>query len=329
MDTFLSVLGIVVSFALFLVGYRQTIGAKKERIAACNVEVGKIIFRRLVLEGYVPNRLDIERLIDGKARDFRVSPDDLLSVAQILNTLYTRIVESDLVPPDERRQMVDRITPALLESEAKPVDMVAVEESDVKHAQTASMRAVTLMAVLASIVGAIVAALPTIANLDTEQPEIFRLAILTAIASLAVIALFLTAYRIRATQEEPTTKSQGVQRYIRFERNVASVLKKSGASTQALSSEVAAGDFLAEHDGRKFLIEVKPWARRVPTAVLASLAERLRTAAASVGADECIVVTKSPIIDANENLDFPGVTFLTEGQLAAYLRRPTGLSKVE
>ncbi|ADP17093.1 putative membrane protein 45 [Achromobacter xylosoxidans A8] len=329
MDTFLSIFGIVVSFGLFLIGYRQTIGAKKERIAACNVEVEKIIFRRLILEGYVPNRLDIERLIDGKARDFRVQPDDLLSVLQTLNTLYTRIVESDLVPPDERRKMVDRITPALLESEAKPVEAVAAEEVEIKHAQIERMRAVTLMAVLASIVGAIVAALPSIANLDTERPELLWPAILTAIASLAMIALFLTAYRIRAAQEEPTTKSQGIEQSIRFERNVASTLKKSGANLQVLSSEVVAGDFLVERDGRKFLIEVKSWTRRVPIPVLAQLAERLRAAASSLGADECIVVTKAPIISADENIDLPGVTFLTEGQLAVYLKRPSGLSKVE
>lgn len=98
MDTFLAILGIVVSLVLFLVGYRQTVGAKKERIAACNAEVEKILLRRIVLEGYTPTRLDLERLMDGKARDLRVSSDDLLSVGQVLNTLYTRIVESDLIP---------------------------------------------------------------------------------------------------------------------------------------------------------------------------------------------------------------------------------------
>ncbi|WP_175837774.1 restriction endonuclease [Burkholderia anthina] len=328
MDTFLSVLGIAVSFVLFLIGYRQTIGAKKERIAACNVEVEKILLRRLILEGYAPNRLDIERLADGKARDFRVSADDLLSVQQILNTLYTRIVESDLVPADERRSMVERITPALVESEAKLVEGGVVESSEASGERSTRMRAVALMAVLASLVGALVAALPNISKLGTVQPD-FNLvltAVITIAASLAVISLFLTAYKLRAAQEEPTTKSDEMAQYVRFERDVASVLKKAGASTRAVSSGLRAGDFIAERGGRKYLIEVKSWSRRVPSRMLAELADRLRLAAATVGADETIVVTKVPQVDTSELPQIPGVIFLTEKQLATYLRRSNGQS---
>ncbi len=46
-----SVLGIVVSVGLFLIGYRQTVGARKERVTNANQEVEKILVRRIVLEG--------------------------------------------------------------------------------------------------------------------------------------------------------------------------------------------------------------------------------------------------------------------------------------
>lgn len=328
MDTFLSILGIAVSFVLFLIGYRQTIGAKKERIATCNAEVEKILLRRLILEGYAPNRLDIERLVDGKARDFRVPPDDLLSVQQILNTLYTRIVESDLVPAEERRSMVERITPALAESEAKLAEAVIVETSDVSDGQSRRMRAVALMAVLASLVGSLLAVLPSIAKLGTVQPDfdLILMGAVTIAASLAVISLFLTAYKLRAAQEEPTTKSDLMAQYIRFERDVASTLKKSGAHTRAVPPGVSVGDFIAERGGRTYLIEVKSWSRRVPSRMLTELTNRLRLAATAVGADESIVVTKVPLDEANEPPQVPGVIFLTERQLATYLRRPKGLS---
>lgn len=60
--------------------------------------------------------------------------------------------------------------------------------------------------------------------------------------------------------------------------------------------------------------------------MLTELAEGLCFAAATVGADESIVVTKVPLVEANETLQIPGVIFLTERQLPTYLRRPTGLS---
>jgi len=68
-DSLLGILGIAVSVVLFLIGYRQTVGAKKERVAAADSEIEKILVRRIVLEGYVLKTADIERLAEGKARD--------------------------------------------------------------------------------------------------------------------------------------------------------------------------------------------------------------------------------------------------------------------
>lgn len=317
MDTLLSVLGIVVSFVLFLVGYRQTVGAKKERIAACSAEIEKILLRRIVLEGYSPNRVDVERLMDGKARDFRVSSDDLLSLGQLLNTLYTRIVESDLIPAEERRVMVERITPALAESEAKPVEAAMLEASEVRRTQSARARAVSVMAVLASVLGGLITALPDLANFDTAQPGLFKTFVATAFASLGVIALFLVAYSLRTSQQDVSTKGNELAQYLRFESVVATTLRKLGFAVRPVPPNQA-GDFISERKGRKYVIEVKSWPRRVPSRVLGELAERLRRTATEVGADEIIVVTQVPLVDAADALQLPGVTFLTQRQLSTY-----------
>lgn len=324
LDTFLAVLGIVISFVLFFFGYRQTVGAKKERIAACNAEVEKILLRRIVLEGYSPTRLDLERLSDGKARDFRVHSDDLLSVAQILNTLYTRIVESDLIPAEERRAMVDRITPALSESEAKPVEEVESSLSESRRFLSATTLAVAVMAVLASVVGALVSALPDLANLDTMQPALlFKTFLATAGASLAVITLFVVAYRLWASQEDVATRSNETEQYVRFEGVVASTLRKIGFSVRP-TPPGRPGDFIVEQNGRKYVIEVKSWPQRVPARVLADLAERLKRTANELGADEVLVVTQTPLVGAAETLQISGVQFLTLKQLPSYFVQRRG-----
>ena len=146
-------LGIAVSVGLFLVAYRQTIGARKERIAAANSELERILVRRIVLEKYIPNETDISRLIEGKARDYRVRSTELLSEAQVLTTVYTRIMESDLIPADQRDEILGRIAPVLSESERAPVQEEALQEVTSSQRRFRTTQAVlALSAVLASVV---------------------------------------------------------------------------------------------------------------------------------------------------------------------------------
>lgn len=101
MDGYLQTgLGILVSLILFVVGYRQTIGARKERAKNANSSVHRAIMRRMVLEDYAPVYNDVTRLIEGKAREFQVSLNLLFSEEQILNSLYTEVFDSDLKKPN-------------------------------------------------------------------------------------------------------------------------------------------------------------------------------------------------------------------------------------
>lgn len=318
MDTFLAVLGIVISLVLFFIGYRQTVGAKKERITACNAEIEKILLRRVVLEGYAPARLDVERLMEGKARDFRVSSDDLLSTGQVLNTLYTRIVESDLIPAEERRALVGRITPALVECESKPIEEALLEITESRRGHSIAVTATTVMAILASLVGALTTALPDLANFDTTQPGMYRTFAATALVSLVLIAFVLVTYRIRNSQEQVSTKSSEIDHYLQFEKLIAANLKKAGFSVRPVPREMM-GDFLVERRGKKYLIEVKTWPRRVPAQLLKQLADNLSRTAAELGAPEVLVVTQVPVLDASEVHEIPNVTFLTQKQLTEFL----------
>jgi hypothetical protein len=84
----------------FLVGYRQTVGARRERVGSANLDLSRILLRRVVLEGFCPTSDDIERLRDGKSREFRVAAPDLLSSAELMNTVYTHVFENDCQPSE-------------------------------------------------------------------------------------------------------------------------------------------------------------------------------------------------------------------------------------
>lgn len=217
--------------------------------------------------------------------------------------------------------MVDRITPALSESESKPVEEVALNSAAARRLQITKSVALAAMAVLASLVGALTTALPDLANFDTTQPGMFRTFAATAFASLGVIAFFLVTYRLRNAQEEAGTKKSETELYLQLEGMAAASLKKAGFLVRPVP-EGRAGDFFVERRGRKCLIEVKSWPRRVPARMLSELADRLRSTATEFGADEIIVVTQIPLVNAAEALQIPGVTFLTQRQLQSYFDQP-------
>ncbi|HEY2846801.1 MAG TPA: hypothetical protein VGI80_03225, partial [Pyrinomonadaceae bacterium] len=102
--------GIIVSVALFLLGYRQTIGAKKERIGAANANLKRILMRRIVQEEYRPDPNDIELLIGGVAREYRIGEGDTLSPEDLLGSIYTDIAASDLIQAEQRNEILRRVT---------------------------------------------------------------------------------------------------------------------------------------------------------------------------------------------------------------------------
>jgi hypothetical protein len=318
-DTVLGALGILVSVVFFIVGYRQTVGAKKERISACNGEVERILLRRIVLESFAPTRIDLERLLDGKARDFRVRSDDLRSVAQVMNSLYTRIVESDVIPAQERKAILDRIGAALAESETQNAAEVEADapSGDIWN-RTAP--AVFAMAGLAASMGALIAGVPDLLERNPFTLEVLKTPFLVATTSLLFISILLVVFRIRSSQEATPTRGEEVDRYVKLESQVAAALRKNGFMVIPLPPDKA-GDFVAERGATKLIVEVKSWPRRVPSQVLANLVERLKKTADQLGGSEVIVVTANPLLQMAENLQLPGVNFIAMRDLPAYLRK--------
>jgi hypothetical protein len=292
-DYYLGILGILVSVALFLIGYRQTVGARKERLIAANAEIEKILVRRVVLEGYVPKTLDIERLTEGKARDFRVAPTDMLAPEQVLNKLFARIVESDLIPQDRREEILKRIMPAVVEAESEPVKEQTVIEFQTRARRPEMWSAGVALAVGASILGALVSIAPGITGLETTARELVPLVVGTLIASLALISAFMLFTRVKESQEAPS-QVDALAQYVYFEREVAKVIER--ADGKVVSPTTDAGyDFMVERNGKKILIEVKNWSRPVPAALVRIVAQRLSAALERENASAAILVTASSI----------------------------------
>ena len=70
LSTVLGVLGVILTILFFFIGYRQTIGARKERARAANKSASDALFRRLTLESqFVIGFTDINKILSGFALD--------------------------------------------------------------------------------------------------------------------------------------------------------------------------------------------------------------------------------------------------------------------
>jgi hypothetical protein len=312
-----SVLGIVVSVGLFLIGYRQTIGAKKERAINANQEVEKILLRRIVLEGYAPDVSSVARLLEGKARDFRVRPGDLLSEEQVLNSIFTRVLEIDFLPQEKREQILNQLTPTIVKAEKEPSSQeppAAVESTDRHWSVTVVL---AIMGLLTSFIGSAVVAFPKFANLDTNSPRLFSTMVGTIAVSVAIIAVLIFFYRFKESQREETSKEISFTTGQEFEREVANLLVKAGAQLQ-VATQNTDYDFRVTLGDRIILVEVKRWNKPMPIRFVAHIAERLRQAMKREGASEAIIVTPSPINVPSEAAG-PDVRLLTLRELRNYI----------
>ena len=191
-------LGIFVSLILFLIGYRQTVGVKKERISNANSEVEKILIRRIVIEKYTPDIIDISRLIDGKARDFKINSGDMLYEDEIANSIYTRIIENDYLTTDHRNEIIDRLSPLLKETDKYLFDE---SENDIpknnikKESLINPIQITTLLAIIASVLGSFLSMYlynKSFHPLDAASYKILGITAITSIILISIISFLKT-----------------------------------------------------------------------------------------------------------------------------------------
>ena len=289
-------IGILVSVALFLVGYRQTIGARKEKIRAASIEIEKILVKRIILESYTPSPDDLSRLVEGKARDFNLRSHDLMSKSQIINIIFTRIIETDFITPEQRRDVFNRINPVLIQ-----VDAQSIEESEIEtfpSVKTQLLENIVIPIVtglILSLIGGLIAIIPNLSQSKLKFEQTSAILIVIASISFLIIIVLFVIYKIRESQEEPNDERTEIQKHVNFEKEVAKTLEKYGASVKIAKSKNQEYDFFIAQGNKKLVIEVKNWSKDVSLLALKKVIERASSALNKESADEAIIITRSKI----------------------------------
>lgn len=314
-----TVFGIAVSIVTFFIGYRSTIGARKERVRSGKDEVEKILVRRIVLEHFEPTPDEISRIIDTKARDFRIRSTDLLSKEQLLDNIYTRIVESDFIPPKQREEIleslnrtIDKIHPTL--SHEQSLEEAVAETSTARMTSNAVM----VMAASATIAGMLFSVLPNFPRGLDNLTEMWPLLLSTAAISLTLIVFMSVAYKFRERQQEEPSKPR-----IQFENDVLRLLmdrvhnpnikiKKTPISKQY--------DIDVDRNGEKIIIEVKNWQHRIFSSLIAREISRLEGILTEENASLAILVVPRKISADPTSNSSEKVRIMTPRELQKYLK---------
>nr|WP_294923145.1 restriction endonuclease [uncultured Flavobacterium sp.] len=293
MDTYIQTgLGILVSVLLFLVGYRQTIGARKERIKSANEKLLETILRRIILEKYTPKKDDIIRLIEGKARDYKVKHKDLLSVDQILNTVYTRIFENDLISQEQRDENIERLSSLFIvdKKEIKQDIEQTFEKSKDKTRKVFNLLVLTL-GLLSSIIGVSIVSFDKLVKFDATLNSNILLTMIGSLIATFTVYLFLRFKDNQESSDENDLPRNPFRDFIKFEKEVVTQLKKLNIETIIPNGKDDGYDLIALINNEKVAIEIKYWKQRAPFSYIRQIVARLQSSMEKSGIKKGYIVT--------------------------------------
>lgn len=285
-------IGIFVSVFLFILGYRQTIGARKERVKACNEKLIETILRRIILEKYTPKKDDVKRLIEGKARDYKVKQKDLLSEDQILNTIYTRIFENDLISQEQRDENIERLS-ALFVVDKKQINQdLDISLLNNKDRTRKFLNTITILwAFISTTVGVLVVSFDSIFSVEKIFDTNILVTVLGSIAAIIAVYTFLRVKDYQESSEDLDLPKNPYRDYVKFEREVVLQLKKLNIETIIPNSKDDGFDLIAIINGEKVAIEIKYWRQRPPFGFIRHVLSRLKSSMDKEKINRGLVVT--------------------------------------
>lgn len=325
MDGYLQTgIGIAVSVLLFWLSYRQTIGAKKERTKNANKSLHRAIMRRMVLEDYCPKYKDITRIIEGKAREFNTSSNDMLSEEQVLNSIFTEVFDSDLISPNQRVEIEKRLDALFTKVEETPSIPSIHEFKQLKEENKKKRDSLAMLTVAVSMVGASTSVLYSFLKDPTailaSNSEWLLSGVGVFIVSLATISL-MSIVRKEKERFTISSRSSSALSAAAFEVEVAKSIDKSGYKYRV---EPLIGDyrpdFIIETEDKRIAIEAKAWGDTVPLSGIRRTIHKLEALSKEEAIDGVYLVTKKPTPSKGFNSSDSNIKVVSISEFNALLK---------
>lgn len=294
METYVQTgLGILVSVFLFLLGYRQTIGARKERIKTANEKLIETILKRIILENYCPKREDILRIIEGNARNYKVKPKDLLNIDQVANIIYTKIFENDLITQEQRDKNIERLT-TLFNDEKKDLkqDLDLIIRKPLDRSKKLINILTISLGLISIIIGVFFSSFDKLLNSKFDISSINYTTIIALVGSIIAVTSTYIFIRLKDNQESGDEKisEDPLKDSVTFEKEVFKIFRKMNINTTIPQGRDLGIDVIADKNGKKVAIQIKYVRMRPPIAFMQQSIARLSKSMTDLKIEQGLIV---------------------------------------
>ncbi len=291
----IALLGIILSVVFFVVSYRNTIGAKKERVRTANREVADALLKCLIQEKIEPTRDELGRVLAGFARDRSLRSRDLYSVPEVLDGLYARVLSNDFIGTEERTRILEKLrslvqAPTSPELSAQTIQNYVARTEKRRHFPVA-------LGILSAVAGSISAAILN-SWLDVGRPvplgsgDDFIYVIMLFAASSSVLGAYVAFRRRRDAEEDPQFLRAPVSE-AEIEMSVARMLDEQGFVVAAYDK--GPFDMLFANSHGRYLVDIKKSLRRHSHLKMKDLVVNLSKHVAEAGVDAGFLVSVEPV----------------------------------
>jgi len=323
LGTLSGVLGVILTVVFFFVGYRGTIGARKERAAAANLEIVETFLRRFTLDSSFTLQYDeIERFVAGKALNNRVKVADVYSMDEIFSLLYSNVVSSDYVGPKTRRSVLEKLSRCFKAPAERQLVSESIEKESVDKLRSYIEILLGVGSALLAAATSIAATVGTKGWLEGLSVVSFRWTLLIAVGVSALTAVTLVLFarlRDKATATKPDEFSSILPKSREFETRVIERLRAIGISF----SQPKDVDFVVSFKERKVAVELKLFPP-APTK-LVSMTGQMEKLLAKYGCEEGIIVIASPVPNDIRGMLFGRIILLAADAFFKLLTAPEPL----
>ena len=326
-----TIAGIGVSIVLFVLGYRSTIGARKERIRAARAEIVRVLLRLVAVDGDELTLTILQRTIAGIAAQHGVEALAVGPPSLIANLLYAEIMTSDLMDGSVRESVRNRIEGAFridlgetgeegeAEQGVKPIRPAPAAPTGAAREIEGSAEKFTItynipraesvereereskretgttvaIGIISTIVGIALSALVWL----TQNTGLDKASLLAAlggtVATMAgIVGVFITRQREQnKVQEENIREAKVARSELDSYRRVLRALNEAGSRVSTAGPDDGADARIELEDGTTMLVELK---RYVDRKTLSHVAERLNRARQEQSSTEGVIVVLNP-----------------------------------
>lgn len=289
----LGVAGVALTVIFFVIGYRQTVGARKERATSANKSAVSSFFRRLTLEDtFQIGSADIERFLTGVALDANVRRGDLFSIEEFRSLIVSRVIDSDYINDSVRNSVLKKIASCF---DDKKISQIS-SDSEHKRSIPVEFQLAIFALISAGVVTVTTASIFTdsISELiiwpfnDVSNPVAFVPILIVGTAAALATYSFI---RDRSSGSGPSQATAGSS-----VGGLSSLMRGLSIFNPELTFDMnyKGADLLILHDKRRYILELKADLNRTPSAMIKSIVNRLTALAKRDSIDKVFLVSVAP-----------------------------------